>query len=452
MNRDERRLYLQFGAILVVLLLLAGLAWRELVARTLRAETPVQLAFLDLALRDRSRYLAETLQPLRQLGNWPENLADILTRNHADFNRDIFLQVFEPSGELIAASQNAPEGLSLASTAQREGRREVRWMTDETTFDGGRKARLVTYPVYLGDPRTPDVRILGFAQAGLPLPDTARSVARFTWMFALGLAALGLGVMLVLRLAISAAAGRLARESAAVQAAQHRFVGDAAHELGTPLAILRGEIDLALRRERTPDEYRAALVSCREEIERLARLSESLLVLATADAGQELVRRVPGDAAALARAVHARFQRLAREKQVTLVLKAPDSLAWTTDALAVEQILGNLLSNALRHTPRGESVELEVGEEGDQLVFRVSDTGEGIPSAHLPRLFERFHRVDQARSRSAGGAGLGLAIVRTLVQALDGQIEVTSELGKGSTFTCRFPRGRNEDATPKVDD
>ena len=109
------------------------------------------------------------------------------------------------------------------------------------------------------------------------------------------------------------------------------------------------------------------------------------------------------------------------------------------DALAVEQILGNLVSNGLRHTPPGESVEIKVVRVEGQIVFSVTDKGEGIPPLHLPRLFERFHRVDRARSRGSGGAGLGLAIVKTLVQALGGVVEVTSELGKGSAFTCRFP-------------
>jgi two-component system sensor histidine kinase BaeS len=198
-------------------------------------------------------------------------------------------------------------------------------------------------------------------------------------------------------------------------------------------------MDIALRRERQPEEYRAALASCREEIDRLSRLSENLLALASADAGQKLLHLEQCDAAAIARRVHQLFVRLAGEKSVTMCVDAPENLPWRADVLAIEQILRNLISNALRHTPSGESVTITAAREAGIVVFRVSDTGEGIPPTHLPMLFQRFHRVDNARARAAGGAGLGLSIVKTLVEAQGGTVTVESRLGKGSTFTCRFP-------------
>ena len=246
-------------------------------------------------------------------------------------------------------------------------------------------------------------------------------------------------MLLALRTAIFIASGHMRRESLALHAAQHRFVGDAAHELGTPLAILQGEIDIALRRERSAAEYRDALASCREEIERLSRLSENLLVLASADASQPLLHPSPCDAAAVLRMVQGRFARLAEEKHIEFKIIAPDSLPWSGDSLALEQILGNLVANAIRHTPRGESVFIEAEPGAREVVFHVRDTGEGIPPAHLPLLFDRFYRVDKARSRAAGGAGLGLSIVKTLVAAHGGTVTVASTLGNGSTFTCRFP-------------
>lgn len=442
MKRDERHLALYFTLLMAALLTLGGILLRGYVARTLASDAKVQTAFLDLALRDRSRYLAETLQPIREQGRWPENLADILTRNHADYNRDIFIQVFEPDGRLVAASANAPAAMALSTKARRDGATELRWLTDETTDAAGRTIRLVTYPVHTGNlNHAGEATALGFAQAGLPLPDAARAVAHFTGVMTAGLFGFGALFAIALRAAVSAAASRLRRETETLHAAQHRFVGDAAHELGTPLAILRGEIDIALRRERSPEDYRAALTSCREEIERLSRLSENLLALATADAGQPLLHPAPGDAAAMARAVHGRFARLAREKNVTFTLNACDPLPWSADALAVEQVLSNLVSNALRHTPAGDSVELRVARVSDEILFHVTDTGEGIPPAHLPLLFDRFHRVDKARSRANGGAGLGLAIVKTLVAAHGGTVSVQSTLGQGTTFTCRFPCG-----------
>jgi signal transduction histidine kinase len=297
----------------------------------------------------------------------------------------------------------------------------------------------VTYPIYLGSPHDPNVKVLGFSQAGLRLPDAERVVARFTGFIGAGLACFGVLFVVALWAAVKVTSSNLRREGESLRTAQLRFVADAAHELGTPLAILRGEIDIALRHERSLQEYRITLASCREEIERLSHLSENLLALATADTGQKLLHLAPCNAAATARKVHARFARLAAEKGVTFDVISPESLPWLADVLAIEQILGNLVDNALRHTPKGDRVVLKVARESDEIFFQVQDTGEGIPPAHLPLLFNRFHRVDKARSRSSGGAGLGLAIVKTLVTAHGGRVSVSSEVGRGSIFTCRFP-------------
>jgi signal transduction histidine kinase len=439
MNREDRRLLVGFTLLILALLALGGWQLRGYVARTLAGEAKVQMAFLDLALRDRSRYLAEVLGPARASGRWPRELENILTRHHADYNRDIFMQVFEADGRPVAASSNAPPGLPISSAAQRRTWRDPGWQTDEAVDAEGRALRLITYPVHTGLGTETGFTVLGFAQAGLVLPDAPRAVARFTWVLIVSLAGFALLFVLGFWLAVTASTSRLRREAAALQAAQHRFVGDAAHELGTPLAVLRGEIDIALRRERTTDEYRAALANCREEIERLSRLSENLLALATSDSGQKLLHAAPCDAAALVRGVHARFARLAAERNITFTVSAPDTLPWVADQLAVEQVLGNLVTNALRHTPSGENVVLSVVAEEGTMIFEVADSGEGIPPAHLPLIFDRFHRVDKARSRAGGGAGLGLAIVKTLVEAHGGTVSVESELGQGARFTVRLP-------------
>jgi signal transduction histidine kinase len=437
MNRDEKRLLWHVSLLVVALLALAGFLLHGWVARTLGVEERVNLAFLDLALRDRARYLGETLaQGWASRPVWPRDLADVLTRNHADYNRDIFMQVFTPDGRPVAASANAPSGTPLAL---RQPEDSPSWKTHDTRDADGRPVRLVTYPIYTGLGTDEGMKIHGYAQAGLRLPDTARALRRFNGILVVTLLAFGALFIIGLRAAVLAAMQRMEQEARTLQAAQHRFVGDAAHELGTPLAVLRGEMDLALRRERTNAEYRAALASCRVEIERLSRLAENLLALATADAGQTLIHRAPCDLADLARRVHQRFIHLAEERAIGFTLDCPASLPFHADAVALEQILGNLLTNAFRHTPAGERVGLTVrGGEGS-VDLLVADTGEGIPAAHLPRLFERFHRVDKARSRTAGGAGLGLAIVKALAEAHGGTIVVSSELGKGSTFTCRLP-------------
>lgn len=432
----EDRWMLRYFALLVAgVLALGGVLLRGYVGHTLEGDAKVQTAFLDLSLRDRSRYLAEILRPEREKGTWPEELENILTRNHAELNRDIFIQVFEADGKLVAASANTPPSIPLTPKA-RQDMQAPSWIIDEVDGPDNRRWRLAAFPIYTHDP---EFRTLGFATAGVQLPDAARALSRFTWVLFPSLLGVGFLLVIALRAASLTVAQRLRREMESLQTTQQRFVADAAHELGTPLAVLRGEMDIALRRERTAADYRAALESCREEIERLSRLSENLLALATADAGHALVHGAPCDAADIARTVHGRFARIAGEKQVSFTLSAPEALPWSADAVAIEQILGNLVSNALRHTPAGDSVALSVEKKDDAIVFEITDTGEGIPPAHLPLLFARFHRVDKARSRSAGGAGLGLAIVKTLVEAHGGSVTVESHLGRGSRFTCRFP-------------
>jgi signal transduction histidine kinase len=439
MAPGDQRLYPTFAIALLALLVGAGLILRGLVERAVARDTKADLALLDLALRDRSRYLADVLQTRGGSRPWPENLAEVLTRSHADYNRDIFVQVFEVDGRLVAESANTPAGVALSPTTLNEGPRALRWITADVRDSQSRPLRLVTYPVYRGDPTDPAVKAIGYAQAGLPLPDPASTVRRVTWILAGTLGALGLLCLVAMRWLVSSAARSLKQEAEAMQAAQHRFLGDAAHELGTPLAILRGEIDIALRRERGASEYRDALASCREEIERLSRLSENLLALASADSGASLIELELCDASAVARTVHARFASVASERQIDFCLQAPDSIPWRADSVAIEQVLSNLVANALRHTPAQETVELDLTATSGEIVFTVRDTGEGIPAAHLLLIFERFHRVDKARSRHAGGAGLGLALVKTLVEAHRGSIGVQSELGKGTTFTVRFP-------------
>lgn len=226
----------------------------------------------------------------------------------------------------------------------------------------------------------------------------------------------------------------------AAHASQHRFVADASHELRTPLTILRGEIDVALRRPRSPEEYAEVLQSSREEIERLSRLTENLLTLARADAGDALVRKEPVDVAAVAREVCHKLAPLSAQRKVALTCEATEPAMVSGDAVALEQLVFNLAENALRYTPPGESATVRVTRTDAEIVVDVEDHGSGISAEHLPHLFERFYRADKARSREFGGAGLGLSIVKTLVEAHGGRVEVRSEVGKGSTFTVRLPR------------
>jgi two-component system OmpR family sensor kinase len=200
---------------------------------------------------------------------------------------------------------------------------------------------------------------------------------------------------------------------------ERRFVADASHELRTPLAILRTELELALRRPRSEPELAHALRSAAEEVERLTRLAEDLLVLASSEDGRLVLDESEFQLRELLDGVARRFA-----ARASLEVESPER-AVTADRLRLEQALGNLVENALRHG--AGSVRLEAAAENGSLVLRVSDHGPGFPQDFLPRAFERFSRADEARSR--GGAGLGLAIVDAVAGAHGGTATASNDGG-----------------------
>ncbi|MGZ5321897.1 MAG: sensor histidine kinase, partial [Solirubrobacterales bacterium] len=194
------------------------------------------------------------------------------------------------------------------------------------------------------------------------------------------------------------------------------FVADASHELRTPLAILRAELELAGKPGRSPEELRAALASAAEEVERLTRLAEDLLVIARSDQGRLPVKREPVRLDELLERVRGRFASRAEAEGRSIAAEAPSGAEAELDSLRMEQALGNLVDNALRHG-RG-TVRLAASRNGQRAELSVADEGTGFPEAFAPRAFERFTRADEGRT--GGGAGLGLAIVRAVARAHGG--------------------------------
>ncbi len=225
----------------------------------------------------------------------------------------------------------------------------------------------------------------------------------------------------------------------AAHASQHRFVADASHELRTPLAALRAEIEVALRRERAPADYQRTLDSNRHELERLSSLVENLLALAALDASQPARAKAPVDLALICRDVAEQLSPLAAAQNVRLQLELAENVTIPGDVFSLERAVRNLVENAIRHTPASEQIVIRAGLHGTVASVEVSDAGVGIAPEHLPHLFERFYRVDTARTRTHGGAGLGLSIVKAIVEAHGGTVSVESKLGAGSTFALRLP-------------
>lgn len=231
---------------------------------------------------------------------------------------------------------------------------------------------------------------------------------------------------------------------------QRRFSADASHELRTPLAILYTNLQLALARPRSPEEYRETLQAGLVAATRMRTLVEGLLILARTDAGRLELDQKLVELNQVAEEVVAQAAADAAEAGVQLRLeRSAVAVSVRGDSALLARVLTNLVANSLRHTPSGGTVRVIVDREGELAVFRVADTGSGIPLEDQPRLFERFFRVDKARARASGGVGLGLAICKSLVEAHGGAISCVSAPGQGSTFTVRLPAaGASHDAAP----
>jgi heavy metal sensor kinase len=218
-----------------------------------------------------------------------------------------------------------------------------------------------------------------------------------------------------------------------------QFSADASHELQTPLTILQGELEVALRAPRTPDEYRRVLTSALEESKRIARLVEGLLLLSRADAGVLRMDHQAVDLARLVAEVCEHSQVLAKAREVTLALGPLTPVTIQGDPQHLRRLLVNLVDNGLKYTLAGGRVTLALHQEGVWAVLRVADTGIGLAPEEQERIFQRFYRAPTAVSRDVEGSGLGLCIARSIVEAHGGSIQVESAEGHGSVFTVRLP-------------
>ena len=254
-----------------------------------------------------------------------------------------------------------------------------------------------------------------------------------------------------------------------------RFTADASHELKTPLTTIRGEAEVALMGDLSPDKVRTTLRSIVEETERLSEIVNNLLLLSRADADQVRLKHEPVSLDQVAMQAYEPMERLAHRKNITLDIEEMEEITLSGDSLWLHQLITNLIHNAINYTPEGGKVVLTLACETAEdravaartatpnsggvdtrhptpdarhpaeqtpahvAVLKVRDTGPGIPAEHLPYIFDRFYRVDSGRSRDQGGSGLGLNIARWIAESHGGSLSVESVLGRGSTFTVRLP-------------
>ncbi len=287
------------------------------------------------------------------------------------------------------------------------------------------------------------------AEAADVPPAFRRGVARFVAhvagnrrTLALEIVAIDLGVLMLSTLGAYVLAGRTLRPIQESMERQRRFAAAASHELRTPLTVLQGTLEVALLRERTPDEYERILQGAVTEAERMGLLVSDLLAVARAESDAEALTLEPLDLREVACAAIEGARPLAARKSQTLDVDLDMALPVRGDRVKLRQALANLLDNAVAYTPEGGSIRLAGRHERGQAALAVRDTGPGIAPQHLPHLFEPFYRVDPARGGGTGHAGLGLALAAWIAQAHGGHLSVESREDVGSTFTLSLPLTR----------
>lgn len=218
-----------------------------------------------------------------------------------------------------------------------------------------------------------------------------------------------------------------------------QFTGDASHELKTPLTIMKGEIEMALRSKDDVQYMREVLSSTLEEIDRMSYIVKSLLDLAKMDVEKGALAKEPVRLDKVLSDRHEHLRKLAFDRGIQLDILENKPVTVLGDQVRLSQLIYNLIDNAIKYTPKGGRVELSLGQDGQMAVFCVKDTGVGISREDLPYIFDRFYRVDKARTREVGGAGLGLSICKEIAEAHGGTLCVDSVIGKGSVFTASLP-------------
>ncbi len=347
------------------------------------------------------------------------------------FRGDAFYLAIDPSGQIF---QN-PQNVDVASSPDPEGFRKA--LSGESQFGtvevNGKDVRV--YSVLVS---TQSGRPLGVLQVGTSIESQQAALRNLAWILVLSEAG---GLLL----AIAGGWFLAGRAMVPIRRAfdrQRRFVADASHELRTPLTLIRSSGELLARHgSQTVDQNRHLVDSIVSETEYLNGLVSGLLTLAQSDAGRLPLRQEPVDLGELAHRLTDDVRSLALEKGLYLhCLAMPGEIYASADRERLRQLLLLLLDNAFKYTPSGGRIELRLGSQQGLAELSVKDTGKGISPEHLPHVFDRFYRADQARGRDAGGAGLGLSIAKVIVDAHRGTIEIESKIGEGTTVRVRLPQ------------
>jgi heavy metal sensor kinase len=410
---------------------------------------------VDVALHSVARALAEQTKRGAS-GFFPADIDAVFRRFFGVSRWDRYFEMRDPFGRSQEARDNAEAGLPTLETIEGMGEYPV---------------RVLTRPVIQAG------RVISLAQVGMSLESLYVTRRRFLLIMAgvlpLGILLAGGGGWFFARRALapvdrmSEAARRISAEhlterlegtgagdeldrlATTLNAMLGRldmafrqirqFSADASHELQTPLTILKGELEVALRTPRTPEAYQDHLRSALEEVDRIARLVDGLLLLARADAGVLRMDRRPLELAVLVRDIYDQTKILAEKQNIMLDLGPVASVVIQGDHDRLRRLVLNLVDNGIKYTPSGGRVMISLQRNGPWASLRVSDTGIGLTPEEQERVFQRFYRAADARAQSQEGSGLGLCIAASIAEAHGGKIQVESDPKHSSTFTVFLP-------------
>ncbi len=459
------RLTLWYVSLLTVSLVVFGLSFFYVLSRVYMVRTDSQIhSVAGLTAHAIVRPPGELLLP--------PNFDILLERFFGIRTRDYYIQVLNPEGEIVGRSSTL-EGFELPVS------REVyaKALKGETVYEtvkpfGIHPVRVVSVPVVVKERG-----LVAVVQVGASLEVMEEIFHYMAYIFGFGIvASIGIASCVgwflarkalrpvdeITRLARRISAenlneridikgpedeiGRLATTLNEMIARLERsfkqikqFTGDASHELKTPLTIMKGEIEVALRGDPSRNELKEVLLSVLEEIDRMSYIVRNLLTLARADVEREIASKVTVRFDKILGERFEQFRKLAVNKGVELDILRNTPLTVAADPVKLGQVIYNLIDNAIKYTRPGGKVEICLEQDNGSAILKVKDTGVGIAKEDLPYVFDRFYRVDKARTREQGGVGLGLSICKEIVESFGGTIDVESEPGKGSVFTVRIP-------------
>ncbi len=414
-KRLQLRLTAWYVGTFSIILLLLGLALFVLLSKQLSGD-------LDLRLVSSVTAVRRAMEVRQAFGTSPEQaLRDAVAEIDEP---DRLLYLFRPDGQPIVAPSPVDPRIAAAAADALRGNEDV---SEEFRTRGGQRWRLYAERITTGG--GDDFGLVAVADATGFRKQFERLLGTFVAVALLALLPVGIGGYHIARLSSARVEGALKQ--------LRDFTADAAHELRTPVAIIRGRAELAVERERDAPAYAAALRDIAAEAERLGRLVDDLLRLARAEAGERAARRERVFLDDLADDAVEGAVVLGAGRGVHVSLGRFEEAAVNGDPELLRQVLMILLDNAIKYTPSGGAVRLDVFLEESRPTIVVEDTGPGIPPEHLPHVFERFFRGD--RNRAGSGAGLGLAIARWILEQHGARIDLESAPGQGTRLHVRFP-------------